>query len=132
MNNVFIPCTLAILESNRGNAAKGIELREATSRYERGVGFGFNPIYVRGLTYLREKKGQEAAAEFQKILSQRALGANMPVFSLSHVGIARAYTLTGEIAKSRKFYQDVFALWKDADADIPILQQAKAEYEKLQ
>ena len=56
----------------------------------------------------------------------------MPVFSLSHVGIARAYALTGDTAKSRKYYQDFFALWKDADPDIPILKQAKAEYEKLQ
>jgi ATP/maltotriose-dependent transcriptional regulator MalT len=132
INNVFIPCTLATLESNRGNAAKAIELLQATSRYERGASFGLNPIYIRGLTYLREKKGQEAAAEFQKILDLRALGASAPVFSLSKVGIARAYALTGDTAKSRKFYQDFLALWKDADPDIPILKEAKAEYAKLQ
>ena len=132
INDVFVPCSLAILESSRGNAAKAIELLQTTSRYELGPGFGFNPIYIRGLTYLREKKGQEAAAEFQKILNQRALGATMPVFSLSHVGIARAYALTGDTAKSRKFYQDFLALWKDADPDIPILKEAKGEYAKLQ
>jgi eukaryotic-like serine/threonine-protein kinase len=105
---------------------------QAAKRYELGVGFGFEPIYVRGLTYLRGKKGQEAATEFQKILDQRVWGAVNPRFSLSHIGMARAYALSGDVAKSRKCYQDFLAFWKDADPDIPILKQAKAEYEKLQ
>jgi tetratricopeptide (TPR) repeat protein len=123
---------MAILESGKGNSAKAIELLQPTSRYELGVGYGFVSIYVRGLAYLRGEKGQEAAAEFQKILNQRALGAAIPTFSLSHLGIARAYALTGDAAKARKYYQDFLALWKDADPDIPILKEAKAEYARLQ
>jgi Tfp pilus assembly protein PilF len=117
VNNVYIPCALAVLESSRENPAKGIEMLQATKRYE--LGYGFAPIYVRGLTYLRAKNGQQAAIEFQKILNQRALGAVNPTFSLSHIGMARAYALSGDMAKSRKYYQDFFALWKDADPTSP-------------
>ena len=87
---------------------------------------------MRGLVYLHAKKGQEAAAEFQRILNYRALGAIAPAYALSHVGLARAYALAGDSAKSRNAYQDFFALWKDADSDVPILKQARAEYAKLQ
>ncbi len=132
INNVFIPCTNAILLGKTGDFTKAIETLQPASRYELGASFGFLPIYLRGLTYLSEQKGQDAAAEFQKILNQPALGATWPLFSLTHVQLARAYSLTGEEAKSRKAYQDFFALWKDADPDIPILKEAKAEYAKLQ
>jgi eukaryotic-like serine/threonine-protein kinase len=105
---------------------------QVARRFELAPAYGFMPVYQRGLLYLRAKQGQEAAGEFQKILGYHALGAIMPAYPLSYVGLARAYTLTGEVAKSRKAYQDFFALWKDADPDIPILKQAKAEYAKLQ
>jgi tetratricopeptide (TPR) repeat protein len=132
VSSIYIPCAVAVLESNQANAGKGIEILKTSSRLELGVDFGFWPIYIRGLAYLREKKGQEAAAEFQKILNQRSWGAVVPTYSLSYVGLARAHALTGDTAKSRKAYQDFFALWRDADPDIPILKQAKAEYAKLQ
>jgi hypothetical protein len=90
------------------------------------------PIFVRGLAYLRGRQGREAAAEFQKILDHRAVGAVVPAYALSHVWVDRAYALTGDTVRSRKAYQDFFALWKDADPDIPILKEAKAEYAKLQ
>jgi tetratricopeptide (TPR) repeat protein len=101
-------------------------------RYELGLNCGFLPIYVRALTYLRRRQGKEAAAEFQRILDYRSLGAVHPLYALSYMGLARAYTLTGDVAKARAAYQDFLALWKDADPDIPILKQAKAEYAKLQ
>jgi eukaryotic-like serine/threonine-protein kinase len=104
----------------------------ATSRYELGANYAFLPIYVRGLIYLEAKRGQEATAEFQRVLGYRALGAIAPAYALSHLGLGRAYALTGVTAKSRDAYQDFLALWKDADPDIPILKQAKAEYAKLQ
>jgi hypothetical protein len=87
---------------------------------------------VRGLTYLRGRQGKEAAAEFQRILDHRSLGAVRPLYAVSYVGLARAYALTGDAAKARAAYQDFFALWKDADPDIPILKEANAEYAKLQ
>jgi serine/threonine protein kinase/tetratricopeptide (TPR) repeat protein len=131
-NDVFIPCAQALLESNRGDSARGIQALQPAIRYELGPVYFFLPIYVRGLVYLHSKEGPEAAAEFQRILNYRALGAIAPAYTLSYVGLARAYTLTGDLAKSRNAYQDFFALWKNADPDVPILKEAKAEYAKLQ
>ena len=77
-------------------------------------------------------EGAEAAAEFQKIFAYRGVVGNDAISSLAHLGLAHAYALSGETAKSRTAYQDFFALWKEADPDIPILKEAKAEYAKLQ
>jgi hypothetical protein len=89
------------------------------------------PAYVRGLAYLRQQAVPEAKAEFQKILDHRGVIHVLPTYALAHLGLARAVALAGDTAKSRKAYEDFFALWKDADADIPILIEAKQEYEKL-
>src|SRR5437667_71548 len=124
--------TPALQDSDRGDPARGIQALQPASQYELGPAHFFLPIYVRGLVYLHARKGQQAAAEFQRILNYRALGEIVPAYALSYVGLARAYALTGDSAKSRKAYQDFFALWKDADPDVPILKEAKAEYAKLQ
>jgi len=76
--------------------------------------------------------GSAAAAEFQKFLDHRGIVLNFPLGALAHLGLARAYALSGDTAKARTAYQDFLALWKDADPDIPMLKQAKAEYAKLQ
>jgi len=89
-------------------------------------------MYPRGLAYLQARRGAEAAAEFQKIVDHRGIGPTAIEHSLAHLGLGRAYVLTGDNAKAKAAYQDFFALWKDADPDIPILKQAKAEYAKLQ
>ncbi len=73
----------------------------------------------------------KAATEFQKILDHRGVDPVSPLYPLAHLGLARAYALAGDNAKSRRFYQDFFALWKDADPDVPILEEAKSEYAKL-
>ena len=73
-----------------------------------------------------------AATEFQKITEHRYMVGNFPLGALADLGLGRAYALGGDVAKARVAYQDFFALWKDADPDIPILKQAKAEYAKLQ
>jgi ATP/maltotriose-dependent transcriptional regulator MalT len=90
------------------------------------------PVYVRGKAYLAAHRGSEAADEFQKILKQRSIVQNEPIGALAHLGLARAYSMQGDTAKAKSAYQDFLALWKDADPDIPILKQAKAEYAKLQ
>jgi len=77
-------------------------------------------------------QGKEAVTEFQKFLDHRGIVMNFPLGALAHLGLARACVLSGDTAKARTKYQDFFALWKDADPDIPILKQAKAEYAKLQ
>jgi Tfp pilus assembly protein PilF len=96
------------------------------------VGYGaLYPVYVRGEAYLAAHQGSEAAAEFQKILHHRGVVQNAPIGALAHLGLARAYALQGNPAKSRAAYNDFLTLWKDADPDIPILLEAKAEYAKL-
>jgi len=77
-------------------------------------------------------QGSSAAAEFQKILDHPGVVQNEPIAALARLGLARAYVLSGDSAKAKSAYQDFFGLWKDADSDVPILKQAKAEYAKLQ
>ncbi len=135
LNAVWLPVTRAGIEMDRGSASKAVQLLESATPYELGSGpDGGNllPAYVRGLAYLRGQQGTQAAGEFQKILDHPGLTAGTPIYALARLGLARAYTLTGDKEKSRTAYQDFLALWKDADPDIPILQQAKAEYAKLQ
>jgi hypothetical protein len=76
--------------------------------------------------------GVAATAEFQKLLDHRGIVVNFPLGALARLGLARGYVLSGNAAKARTAYQDFFALWKDADADIPLLKEAKSEYAKLQ
>ena len=87
---------------------------------------------MRGQAYLGVRQGSAAAAEFQRLLDHAGIVQNFLLGSLAHLGLARAYALVGDTAKSRAAYQDFFALWKDADPGIPILKEAKAEYAKLQ
>jgi Tfp pilus assembly protein PilF len=86
---------------------------------------------VRGEAYLVAHEGSKAAAEFQKILDHRGIVLNAPIGVLAHLGLARAYAMQGDTAKSTAAYQNFLTLWKDADPDIPILIAAKAEYAKL-
>jgi hypothetical protein len=75
--------------------------------------------------------GDAAATEFRKFLNHRGLVANFPWGALARVGLARAYAMQGDTAKAKAAYQDFLTIWKDADPDVPILLQAKAEYAKL-
>jgi eukaryotic-like serine/threonine-protein kinase len=87
---------------------------------------------VRGQAYLLLHRGKEGANEFQKFLDHRGVVINSPLSSLARYQLARALAMSGDLAGSRKAYQNFFALWKEADPDIPILKEAKAEYAKLQ
>jgi eukaryotic-like serine/threonine-protein kinase len=131
VNDISGPSVEALLQSSLGNTSAAIQALQQAARYDMGLAWGFLPVYLRGLVYLRDKKGKEAAVEFQKILEHRSLGAVYPLHALSYVGLGRAYALSDDTAKARSAYQDFFALWKDADPDIPILKEAKAEYAKL-
>src|ERR1700680_5058359 len=90
------------------------------------------PVYVRGEAYLAAGQGSAAAAEFQKLIDYRGITWSCTTGALARLGLGRAYTLAGDKTKAHAAYQDFLALWKDADPDIPILKQAKAEYAKLQ
>jgi eukaryotic-like serine/threonine-protein kinase len=129
----YLPTLRAQLALSRNDSSKAIEALQAAAPYELGnVGYGaLHPVYVRGEAYLTGHQGNEAAAEFQKILDQRGVVVNEHIGALAHLGLARAYALHGDTAKARAAYQDFLALWKDADPDVPILKETKAEYAKL-
>ena len=133
-NAVQLPEIRAAIALHRDQPAKSVELLASASPYERSY---LGAVYLRGLAYLRLHKGAEAAAEFQKIVDHK--GANWPMrdhypgqfYSLSYMGIARGFALAGDTAKAKKAFQDFFELWRDADADIPILIEAKKDYAAL-
>ena len=92
---------------------------------------GLYPVYVRGQAYLAAGRGPEAAAEFRKVLHNRGIVLADPIGALAHLQLGRALVLSGEKDAARRTYQDFFTLWRDADSDLPILNQGKAEYEKM-
>jgi len=138
MQSVWLPTIHAQVETGRRNPAQSVELLHAAAPYELGMLSGsapnscLYPVYVRAEVYLAAQQGQLATAEFQKILDHRGLLWNCATGALAHLGLARAYAMEGDAAKARAAYQDFFALWKDADPDIPILIAAKSEYAKLE
>jgi len=125
---VSVPLVRAAAALSSGDAAKAIELLKPASAYDKA-----NPmvLFLRGLAFLKAGQGNEAAQEFQRVLALRNFVPADPLLSLAHLGLGRAYALQGDPQKSRTAYQDFFALWKDADPQIPILIAAKAEYAKL-
>ncbi len=129
VQSLDLPFVQAIVALNSGNAKNAIELLKSALPYDKGTP---PSLYLRGLVYLKLGQGTEAAQEFQKVLALRNLVPADPLLPLAHLGLGRAYALSGDTAKSRAAYQDFFALWKDADPDIPVLKQAQAEYAKLQ
>jgi hypothetical protein len=136
MQNYWLPSIWAAIELTRNNAGKAVELLRPATAYELCQPPGFfigmmYPVYLRGQAYLQMRKGKEAAVEFQKFIEHRGIVLNFPTGALARLGLARAYALEGDSAKARTAYQDFLTLWKDADPDIPIRKQAKAEYAKL-
>ncbi len=134
----YLPTLRGKLALLRANPQEALDSLEAAAPYELGLPAlslynwpNLYPVYVRGEAYLAAHQGREAAAEFQKILDHRGIVLNEPIGALAHLQLGRAYTLQGETAKARVAYQDFLTLWKDADPDIPVLKEAKAEYAKL-
>ena len=133
----WFPIVRAAIALGSQKPADAVVALEAVAPYELGspppfqVGTMYAP-YIRGEAYLAKHDGAAAAREFQKLLDHRGLIVNYPLAALAHLGLARAYALSGDTVKARTAYQDFLTLWKDADPDIPILKEAKAEYAKLQ
>jgi serine/threonine protein kinase/tetratricopeptide (TPR) repeat protein len=133
----WLPTIKAAIELNANNAAQSLVFLEAAAPFELGGPPQFQlgtlyPAYIRGQAQLMAHNGAAAATEFRKFLDHRGIVLNFPLGALAHLGLARAYALSGDAAKARTAYQDFFALWKDGDPDIPILKEAKSEYAKLQ
>ena len=134
LHKVWLPLAQAISDIQRHQPAQAIARLESAAPYELGGppdGALYWPIYIRGEAFLEARDGAKAAAEYQKILDHRGIAPISPLYFLAHLGLGRAYALQGDTAKAKLAYQDFFALWKDADPDVPILKQAKVEYEKL-
>jgi len=136
----YLPTVRGFLALNHGDPAKAIKLLQAAVPYELGqprstqTGFfgALYPIYARGQAYLAASQGAEAASEFRKILDHAGIMIGDPIGVLAHLQLGRAYAMQGDATKATAAYQDFLTLWKDADPDIPVLQQAKTEYAKLQ
>ncbi|HYJ47677.1 MAG TPA: tetratricopeptide repeat protein, partial [Pyrinomonadaceae bacterium] len=129
VNSIWVPPIRAAIELRRGRAQQAVNLLEDAKRYEAAAQFW--PQYLRGLAYLKLRLGAEAAREFQKILDHRGEALLSALYPLARLGLARAAVMNGDAAKARPAYQDFFALWKEADADLPVLVEAKKEYERL-
>jgi hypothetical protein len=134
----YLPTVRAQLALNGGDPSKAIDTLQPAAPYELGTpgSFAFPlalfPVYVRGEAYLASHRGSEAAAEFQKALDHPGAVLNEPIGALAHLQLGRAFALSGDTNKAKAAYQDFFALWKDADPDIPVLKQARKEYARLQ
>ncbi len=133
----WLPTINAAIELNKGNSSHALVDLEAAAPYELGNpppkgNLHLYPAYLRGQAYLLARNGTAAAAEFQKLIDHRGTVFNFVTGALALLQIGRAYAMAGDTAKAKAAYQDFFNIWKDADPDIPILKQAKAEYAKLQ
>jgi tetratricopeptide (TPR) repeat protein len=133
----YLPAVRALEALNQGDPAKALEMTQAAAAYDlavpgtafySGAFFGaLYPAYVRGLAYSRMGRQREAAAEFQKILDHPGIMLNDPIGPMARLQLARALSASGDRAKSAAAYKDLLALWKDADNDIPAVQEARAE-----
>jgi predicted Zn-dependent protease len=124
----WIPQVRAALAIKRNKPAAAIEALKPAGTLELN---DIGPTFYRGLAYLSMKSGHEAAAEFKKIAERKTIFPLSTLHSISQLQLARSLALTGDTAGARTAYQDLFALWKDADLDLPLLKQAKDEYARL-
>jgi eukaryotic-like serine/threonine-protein kinase len=138
VQSVWLPTIRAQMETDRNNASRSVEFLDSAAPYELGMPSGGSstksclyPVYIRAEAYLKMRQAAPAEAEFQKLTGHTGLLCNCATGALAHLGLARAYTLQGDIPRARGAYQDFFGLWKDADHDIPILITAQSEYAKL-
>jgi eukaryotic-like serine/threonine-protein kinase len=139
INRYWLPTIRAYIAIEQRDPSRAVKILDVATAYELAFpppqfeeGGLLYPAYVRAKAYLLLHKGKEAASEFQKLLDHRGVVINSPVGALARLGIAQAQMVHNDASKSRPAYQDFLTLWKDADPNIPILQQAKAEYAKIQ
>ena len=136
----YLPTLRALFALSHGDHSRAFEVLQVAIPTELGTPrssiqglFGaLYPVYVRGEAHLAAHQGAEAAAEFQKVLDHRGIVVSDPIGALERLQIGRAWALAGDKTKATTAYRDFLTLWKDADPEIPILKQAKAEYAKLQ
>ena len=133
MQFYWLPTMRAMMDLNRHDAAAALRTLQPAAPYDMCDSppwQGLFPIYLRGQAFLQSHQGAAAVTEFQKVLAHRAVLNFLPG-NLANLELGRAYAIAGDSANAKKAYQDFLTLWKDADADIPVLKAAKAEYAKL-
>ena len=126
---VEVPLVKAQIELNQGNPAKAIDLLDGALVYARA---NSGVLYVRGNAYLKAGRGAEAVQAFQRLQDLKSIIIIDPVMPLAKLGLARAYVMADDKARARVAYQDFLAVWKDADPNVPLLREVKAEYARLQ
>ena len=131
LNGYWLPTIKAAIQTSQGQPSEAVSLLEPAVEFELAYAGALYPAYLRGRAYLVAQNGAAAATEFQKILDHPGIVFNDPVGALARLQIGRSYAVQGDTAKARAAYQDFLTLWKDADPDIPILKEAKAEYAKF-
>jgi tetratricopeptide (TPR) repeat protein len=136
MKVYWLPSLKAAIEINNNRPSRALLDLEPTATYELGLADGYinylYPAYLRGQAYLLTHNGRAAAIEFQKLLDHQGIVQNFVTGSLAHLQIGHAYALSSDTSRAKSAYQTFLSLWKDADPDVPILKQAKAEFAKLQ
>ena len=130
-NRTTMPELRAAIALRKKNPAAAIKALKPAIPYELGTPHELLSLYLRGLAYLQQQAGHEAESEFQRLLKHSSISPNVPYVPLARLGLARAYAQMGEIEKSRKTYEEFFAVWKNADANVPVLAEARTEYARL-
>jgi serine/threonine protein kinase/DNA-binding winged helix-turn-helix (wHTH) protein len=130
----YLPTIRAAMKLHEKDPAGAVEVLRPTAKYDLAAPDSFNslyPAYIRGLAYLQMGEGRLATVEFQKLLDHAGIVGREVIGALARLQLARAHKLMGNQVAARKSYEEFLTLWKDADSDIPIYQQAKAEYARL-
>ena len=131
LRQVVVPLVLSAGDISRGHPDKALVTLEPAQRYEKGSSYGFSILYLRGIAHLKNHQATEAIADFQEIIDHRGISPLAQQWVLAYLGLARAHTASGDIAQGRAAYQSFFNLLAEADPDVPVLNEAKAEYAKL-
>jgi tetratricopeptide (TPR) repeat protein len=127
---LYLPTIRGAIAVKQKDPGRSLQVLEAGRPYELGLAVGLLPAYVRGLAYLEARDGEKAGFEFQKIIDHPGVVVNLPIGTLARLQMARAYLMQGRPSQAKTAYEDFLNRWKNADQDIPILRNAKAEYAK--
>ena len=131
LNSMRAPLVRGSLQLANGEAEQALQTLESVRPCDFGWEARLFSSYLRGTVFLQLRKAADSATEFKNVLNHRGVDPMATEWEMAHLGLARAYAMEGKLAESRAAYQDFLTLWKDADPDIPVLKQAKAEYSKL-
>jgi eukaryotic-like serine/threonine-protein kinase len=131
VQTLLVPTTRAASALRQRRAAEALEILQATTATQAGTVAGLVPYYLRAEAYVGQQRYDEAIREYERILAARGVDPFAPVIPLAHLGIARAHARSGNTAASRRAYDELFAIWKDADEDLPVYVTARAEYARL-